>query len=299
MEIHLARDGSSLGIFTETEVREGLAAGKFSPSDLAWRHGMATWIPLAEWPEFAGAGVPVFAGSAPVPASEIPWEQSRSLGSLLRTLGAAVFESRKFAHGRFEEGSSFGLAYAAVALGFLPLLAVAVLSSIAQEGQREALIALLEGFEGPFFDGLRSSLEAADADGLVFGIPAAACGAVLLPLIYALLGIFEWMALRATGSKLAFGRTVMASMTLHTLLVVAFLPVALRSGVLALALPLAGIGIDLAAALLSLALLSLALGRALDVNPWRVVLAWLLIGFLLACCVCGCAGIIVAVNTAT
>jgi hypothetical protein len=281
-----------LGIFTETEVREGLAAGKFSPSDLAWRHGMATWIPLAEWPEFAGAGVPVFAGSAPVPASEIPWEQSRSLGSLLRTLGAAVFESRKFAHGRFEEGSSFGLAYVAVALGFLPLLAVAVLSSIAQEGQREALSALLEGFEGPFFDGLRSSLEEADTDGLVFGIPAAACGAILLPLIYALFGIFEWMALRATGSKLAFGRTVMASMTLHTLLVVAFLPVALLSGVLALALPLAGIGIDVAAALLLLALLALALGRALGLNPWRVVLAWLIICAILACCVCGCAGII-------
>jgi len=297
MEIHLARDGSSLGIFTETEVREGLAAGKFSPSDLAWRHGMATWIPLAEWPEFAGAGVPVFAGSAPVPASEIPWEQSHGLGSLFRTLGLALTASRKLATGRFEAGGSFGLAYAAIAVGFIPLLLIAILSSFAQEGQQEALLALIGDRDGPFFDGVRESL-AQSGDGVAYGIPAALCGAVFLPLIAAFLGMLEWTALRITGAKLAFGRSVMASMSLRTLVAIGLLPIALLTGALGLALPLTGLAGDLLGAILSLVILALALGRALGLNPWRVVLAWLIIGAILACCVCGCAGIIGLVSAA-
>lgn len=292
MEIHLARNGSALGIFTDSEVREGLASGRFQPSDLAWRQGMSSWTPLAEWPEFPGVAPAGFLAGAPVPASEIPWEQSRSLGSLFRTLRMVVASPRKLATGRFEEGSSFGLAYAAIALGFLPILAVAALSAAAQESQREALASLLEGLDGPFFEGFRSSLEEAGGDGVAFGIPAAACGALLSPLVYAVIGILEWSALRVTGSKLAFGRTVMASMTLHALVSVAFLPLALLSAALGLALPLAGLGADVALALASLAFLALALGRALALNPWRIVLAWLMITFLLACCVCGCAGLV-------
>jgi hypothetical protein len=299
MEIHLARNGSALGVFPDSEVREGLASGRFQPSDLAWRQGMSTWTPLAGWPEFSGVAPADLLAAAPVPASEIPWEQSRSFGSLLRTLWMVVASPRKLATGRFEEGSSFGLAYAAIGLGFLPILAAAALSSAAQEGQREALAELLEGFEGPFFDGFRSSLQEGAGDGVAFGIPVAACSALLSPLIYALIGILEWSALRLTGSKLAFARTVMASMSLHTLVTVAFLPLVLLSGALALALPLAGLGTDVAFALASLALLALALGRALTLNPWRIVLAWLILFLLLACCICGCAGFIGALGAAT
>ena len=292
MEIHLARNGSALGIFTDSEVREGLASGRFQPSDLAWRQGMPAWTPLAGWPEFAGVAASGLPADAPAPVSEIPWEQSPGLGSLLRTLWLVLASPRKLASGRFEEGRSFGLAYAAIGLGFLPILAVAALSAAAQEGQREAVASLLEGLDGPFFEGFRSSLEEADGDGVAFGILAAACGALLSPLVYAVIGILEWSALRVTGSRLAFGRTVMASMTLHALVSVAFLPLALLGAALGLALPLAGLGADVALALVSLAFLALALGRALALNPWRIVLAWLMIAFLLACCVCGCAGLV-------
>lgn len=283
MEIHLARDGSALGIFSETEVRDGLAAGTFRGSDLAWRQGMATWTPLSEWPGFAGTASPP--PSAGAPASEIPWEQSRGLGSLFRTLGLALGASRRLATGRFEEGSSFGLSYAAVAVGFIPLVAVAVLSSFAQEGQQAALLDLIGDRDGPFFDGLRSALDQSN-DGVAFGIPAALCGVVILPLFNAFIGILEWTALRLTGTKLAFGRTVMASMSLHTLVHIGLLPLALLTGALGLALPLTGLAGDVFGGLLSLALLALALGRALRLNPWRIVLAWLVIGALLACCVC-------------
>ena len=295
MEIHLARDGSALGIFSEAEVRAGLASGRFLTSDLAWRQGMATWTPLSEWPGFSGANAPL--PVTPAPASEIPWERSRGLGSLLQTLGLVLGASRKLATGRFEEGPSFGLSYAAVAVGLIPLVVLALLSSFAQEGQQAALLDLVGDREGPFFDGLRNSLGQSN-DGIAFGIPAALCGAVVLPLLNAFLGILEWTALRLTGTKLAFGRTIMASMSLHTLVTIGLLPLALLTGALGLALPLAGLAGDFLGALLSLVILALALGRALQLNPWRIVLAWLVLGALLACCVCGCAGVLGAVGAA-
>ena len=94
MEIHLARDGSALGIFGEAEVRDGLAAGTFRGSDLAWRQGMATWTPLAEWPEFAGAHVSGAPGAAPglvLPA----WERGASFRAFFATLRDVILEPVK------------------------------------------------------------------------------------------------------------------------------------------------------------------------------------------------------------
>lgn len=297
MEIHLARDGSALGVFAESEVREGLANGRFRPTDLAWRQGMPAWTPIAEWPGFAAAGASATAAPAPVPASEIPWEQSPGLGSLFRTLGLVLIASRKLASGRFQEGSSFGLAYAAIGVGFIPLLGVALLAAFAQEGQQAALLDLIGDREGPFFEGLRTSLSEG-GDGVAFGLPTAACGAVLLPLIYAFLGILEWSALRVLGCKLAFSRAVMASMSLHTLVGISLLPLSLVAGGLGLLLPLAGLGADLAVALLAFVLVAIGLGRALALNPWRIVLAWLILILLLTCCGCACAGLIGALGAA-
>ena len=88
MEIHLARDGSALGIFSESEVREGLAGGRFRLTDLAWRAGMATWTPLAEWPEFAQPALSPSADGFPSPATlaQPAWERSRSFASFFATI---------------------------------------------------------------------------------------------------------------------------------------------------------------------------------------------------------------------
>lgn len=51
--IHIGRGASTLGAFPEAQVREGLANGRFHPTDLGWREGMENWRPLAEFPEFA------------------------------------------------------------------------------------------------------------------------------------------------------------------------------------------------------------------------------------------------------
>src|SRR6266511_2711322 len=51
--IHVNRGATSLGAFPEEQVREGIRAGRFLPSDLGWREGMASWQPLSQFSEFA------------------------------------------------------------------------------------------------------------------------------------------------------------------------------------------------------------------------------------------------------
>jgi len=47
--IYVNRGTTSLGVFSEQEVREGLSAGRFAPTDIGWREGMATWQPLSQF----------------------------------------------------------------------------------------------------------------------------------------------------------------------------------------------------------------------------------------------------------
>ncbi|WP_051946903.1 DUF4190 domain-containing protein [Verrucomicrobium sp. BvORR106] len=48
MQYHLGRDGSPLGEFPESEIRDGLSTGRFQATDLAWCAGMSDWKPLSE-----------------------------------------------------------------------------------------------------------------------------------------------------------------------------------------------------------------------------------------------------------
>ncbi len=94
---HINRSGTSLGTFSEDEVREGLRSGKFAGTDLGWREGMATWQPLAQISEFAqetGPGgapspQPQFTGGGPIiptatiaPRSGLPWYDRQQRGIL-------------------------------------------------------------------------------------------------------------------------------------------------------------------------------------------------------------------------
>ena len=98
--IHVNRSGTSLGVFSEEDVRAGLRAGRFAPTDLGWREGMAQWQPLSQFAEFAAdmpsaappaPGVPpsipapsaavVPAGPAiPAPRSGLPWDNRQTRG---------------------------------------------------------------------------------------------------------------------------------------------------------------------------------------------------------------------------
>src|SRR5439155_21413029 len=94
---HINRSGTSLGTFSEDEVRERLRSGKFVGTDLGWREGMATWQPLSQISEFAqetGFGgtpspQPQFAGASAVPStatiaprSGLPWDDRQQRGIL-------------------------------------------------------------------------------------------------------------------------------------------------------------------------------------------------------------------------
>jgi hypothetical protein len=87
--IHVNRGTTSLGVFSEEEVREGLNAGRFAPTDIGWREGMASWQPLSQFPEFGGTAAPpvppvqpgATATSIPGAArSGLPWEHRQERG---------------------------------------------------------------------------------------------------------------------------------------------------------------------------------------------------------------------------
>src|SRR5436190_23789678 len=68
--IHINRGGTSLGTFSEEDVRAGLRSGRFAGTDLGWREGMASWQALSQFSEFAAdipSGAPTPPPSAPPP----------------------------------------------------------------------------------------------------------------------------------------------------------------------------------------------------------------------------------------
>ncbi len=86
--IHVNRGATSLGAFSEEEVREGLRTGRFVPSDIGWREGMANWQPLSQFPELSAAapaapgGPPAQIGAVAGPAARtgLPWEHRQERG---------------------------------------------------------------------------------------------------------------------------------------------------------------------------------------------------------------------------
>lgn len=88
--IHISRNREQLGQFPEGEVTEGLRTGRFLPTDLAWKEGMASWTPLAQFPGLGGQPADAPSGdvghSAPPPgggiAPEPAWERRGEGGSI-------------------------------------------------------------------------------------------------------------------------------------------------------------------------------------------------------------------------
>jgi hypothetical protein len=87
--IHVNRGTTSLGVFSEQEVREGLSAGRFAPTDIGWREGMASWQPLSQFLEFGGSAVPSVPPVQPAAAAAattvagrtgLPWEHRHERG---------------------------------------------------------------------------------------------------------------------------------------------------------------------------------------------------------------------------
>ena len=115
MEIHVARNSSSLGTFSADEVRAGLATGRFVTTDLAWQEGMAAWKALGEWPEFRTAvppASPEFSSAAPGELPVLPsWERGASFANFFATVKEVALDPvRTFdamRHGGFGKPISF------------------------------------------------------------------------------------------------------------------------------------------------------------------------------------------------
>jgi membrane protein YdbS with pleckstrin-like domain len=58
MAIYVHRNGVDHGPYQEEDMRSFLQTGRFSPSDHGWREGMADWMPLANFEEFASVVAP-------------------------------------------------------------------------------------------------------------------------------------------------------------------------------------------------------------------------------------------------
>jgi len=58
MQIHVARDGKQLGIFSLEEINRQLAAGTLNLSDQAWYEGAAGWAALSTVPGVSAAAAP-------------------------------------------------------------------------------------------------------------------------------------------------------------------------------------------------------------------------------------------------
>src|SRR2546423_2631653 len=139
--IHVNRGATSLGAFPEDQVREGIRAGRFLPSDLGWREGMASWQPLSQFTEFADdmaaapaasapptqapaapAMIAPTAGSTSAPRSGLPWDERHSKGlfsAFIETLQMVVTRpSEAFTAMRREGGLGEPLLYAIIGGSF-------------------------------------------------------------------------------------------------------------------------------------------------------------------------------------
>jgi hypothetical protein len=162
--IHVSRGATSLGAFPEEQVREGLRGGRFTPSDLGWREGMANWQPLSQFPEFAAdiaaaATVPPpqigpaptstpppaeATFETPAPRSGLPWDQRQEKGlfnAFIETLQLVLSKpTAAFTAMRGEGGLGEPLLYAIIGGTFGAVFAVIynfVLRSFALFGTRE------------------------------------------------------------------------------------------------------------------------------------------------------------------
>jgi hypothetical protein len=159
--INVNRGATSLGIFSEEDVRAGLRTGRFAPTDLGWREGMTSWQALAQFPELAeaiGIAAPASdaapSGGAIAPSQMardgLPWEKRQQLGFVKAFIDTLVMVLTKpvqaFQTMRTEGGLADPLIYALIggSFGFIIslLIGLAFGSLSAMGGQRNPLAAM-------------------------------------------------------------------------------------------------------------------------------------------------------------
>ena len=162
--IHVNRGATSLGAFPEEEVREGLRTGRFVPTDLGWREGMANWQQLSQFPELgatAPGAPPAQVGAtsdAPAPRGGLPWDDRQTKGLLsafIETLQMVLTRPvAAFTAMKREGGLREPLLYAIIGGTFGAVFAITynfVLRSFALFGERQDAMAHVFGGLGWIF----------------------------------------------------------------------------------------------------------------------------------------------------
>src|SRR5438034_4401197 len=168
--IHVNRGATSLGVFSEEEVRQGLRTGRFAPTDIGWREGMANWQPLSQFAELAGAtpaAPPLQTGAASIsePAARrggLPWDERQTKGLLngfIETLQMVLIKPvAAFTAMKREGGLGEPLLYAAIGGTFGGVFAVTynfALRLFTPSGDRQGAVAhLFRCLGGPFLSAL-------------------------------------------------------------------------------------------------------------------------------------------------
>ena len=177
--IHVNRGGTSLGTFSEEDVRAGLRSGRFAGTDLGWREGMASWQSLSQFSEFAAdmpSGAPTPPPSAPPPPailtttpapagsenpparSGLPWDERQTKGLLNAFIETLQMVLRKpvaaFTAMKREGGLGEPLLYAVIGGTFGGVFAVTynfALRLFTPFGDRQGAVAHLFGGLGWIF----------------------------------------------------------------------------------------------------------------------------------------------------
>jgi hypothetical protein len=119
MQIHVARDGKQLGIFSLEEINQQLAAGTLSLSDQAWYEGAAGWAALSTVPGVSAtapvSAPPASAAVVPAtPATAVPQRKTEQLAVL--SLIFSVLGLFGFCCGLFMAGGIAGIVCGHIAL---------------------------------------------------------------------------------------------------------------------------------------------------------------------------------------
>jgi hypothetical protein len=119
MQIHVARDGKQVGIFSLEEINRQLAAGTLSLSDQAWYEGAAGWAALSTVPGVSAAAAtrpsPVSPAVASVPpAAAVPQRKTEQLAVL--SLIFSIVGLFGFCCGLFLAGGVAGIVCGHIAL---------------------------------------------------------------------------------------------------------------------------------------------------------------------------------------
>ncbi len=290
MQIHLARQSSQLGVFSAEEVAQGLASGRFLPTDLAWRSGMPTWTALSEWHEFESKATgPLASDDFGTPqAVTVPWELGRSLQSYWATVkGAILSPAQTLAAGKYSFVDYILFSYITVLLT-LPFTLFAQVQSVEANAQLADFFRSLNMDE---FNKAADNLMSQPVLPVWARVGSGLFYAAIYPFAIAIWGFIQWVGLRILRQKVTIERSIVATMIGASLSNLIVAPLMLLSGEFIIYLVLV-----FATMFPLMALSCRAEGVVMRIEPWTIFGSWMLLG-LISCCCCSCFAVVLGMLT--